>query len=359
MTAKNTPKIVRAIDVGHGNTKFVAYHKHGADIQCSMFPSIAPHSSGGNDLNGGVFQSLNTVRVEVQGVMYEVGKDARLAQDASYGRGFSDEYSLQDDYMALVRGCIFFMNAPHIDLLVVGLPVNTFDKYEKELKNRLIATHRVPAMVDGRPDPVKTVEVEIRDVRVLPQPIGAFFDYSITHQVYGRMKTQMNLLVDPGYYTLDWVVAQGVKIIKARSGAHAGGMSAVLSAMAEAIGRDIGVQLTDVSPIDEALRTGTNPYFFNKELDLSKYIGIGKEKARQFVSVMATNVGNKGVDIKNIILAGGGAQFFKEAIQNAFPQHELVVTKDPVFANVRGFQLAGEQFANQESFIKNREAATS
>lgn len=30
-----------------------------------------------------------------------------------------------------------------------------------------------------------------------------------------------------------------------------------------------------------------------------------------------------------------------------FPQHEIITTNDPVFANVRGFQRAGQQFSDQ------------
>jgi len=351
------PKIVRAIDVGYGNTKFIAYHKHGAPIQCSIFPSITPHASGGDDLNGGIFQRRNTVKIDIKGVIYEVGKDSRLAQDASYGRALTSDYSLSDAYMALVRGAIFYMGVPHIDLLVVGLPVNTYGVHETALAERLKGVHRIPELVDGQPSS-KTVEITVRDVRVLPQPIGAFFDYSISNNLYGRMKSQMNLLIDPGYYTLDWVVSHGVKTVNARSGAHSGGMSAILGAMGEAIGKDLGIQLTDYSAIDDALRTGTHPRFFNKEVDITKYIGLGKEKARQFVGVLATKVGGKGVDINNIILAGGGAEFFKDVIQESFPHHELVVTTDAVFANVRGFQLAGEQFANQDAFTAQRAAAT-
>lgn len=348
-------QIVRAIDVGYGNTKFVAYHKHGDNIQCSIFPSITPHASGGDDLNGGIFQRRNTVKIAINGVLYEVGKDSRLAQDASYGRALGADYSLTDPYMALVRGAIFYMSVPKIDLLVVGLPVNTYSLHEKELAERLVGTHEVPKLVDGLPSS-DTIEVEVRNVRVLPQPIGAFFDYSISNNLYGRMKSQMNLLIDPGYFTLDWVVSQGVKTVNARSGAHSGGMSAILGAMAEAISRDLGTQLTDFSAIDEAIRTGTKPCFYGKEFDMSKYIAIGKEKARQFIGVLATKVGNKGVDINNIILAGGGAEFFKDVIQESFPHHTLIVTKDPVFANVRGFQLAGEQFANQDAFTQQRAA---
>lgn len=262
--------IVRAIDVGYGNTKFVAFHKPGSAIQCSIFPSITPQASGGEDLNGGIFQRRNTVKIEIDGVTYEVGKDARLAQDASYGRALTADYSLSDAYMSLLRGAIFYMGVSKIDMLVVGLPVNTFQTHGAELAKRLKCAHKIPVNTNGQPSATETVEVEVLDVRVLPQPIGAFFDYSISNDLYSSMKSQMNLVIDPGFFTLDWVVSQGVKTVNARSGAHSGGMSAVLSAMAEAIGRDLGVQLNDASSIDHALRTGTKPMFFGKELDLAK-----------------------------------------------------------------------------------------
>lgn len=109
-------KMVRAIDIGYGNTKFVAGHSHGMEIQCSIFPSIASHAAAGANLGGGVFQRRNTVRVSVDDVVYEVGKDARLAQDASYGRALTPDYCLSDAYLALVRGAIFNMDVPNIDL---------------------------------------------------------------------------------------------------------------------------------------------------------------------------------------------------------------------------------------------------
>lgn len=340
--------IVRAIDVGYGNTKYVVFHERGEQVQCSLFPSTAPQAGASTDLSGGVFQKRNTVTVEVNGVSYEVGRDARLAQDASYGRVLDSKYSLSDVYLALVRGAISYMGVSHIDVLVLGLPVNTFDTYQETLAERMTGVHRVPSPTSS--DPSKTVEVEVRAVRVIPQPIGGFFDYAIRNNLYGRMKNQMNLLIDPGFYTLDWVVAHGVKMANARSGAHSGGMSAVLATMAEAIGRELGTQLNDYSLLDDAIRTGTSPRFFGKPFDIDRHIKIGKEKARQFVSVLANRVGNNGVDIDNIILAGGGAEFFKDLIQEKFPHHELVITDDPVFANVRGFQLAGEQYAASQSF---------
>ena len=50
-------------------------------------------------------------------------------------------------------------------------------------------------------------------------------------------------------------------------------------------------------------------------------------------------------DIKNIILVGGGAFFFRKAIKEAFPKHRIHELKDALYANVKGFQLAGVEFA--------------
>jgi hypothetical protein len=45
----------------------------GSDIQCGLFPSLAPQASTGPDLAAGLMQRRNTV-VEVEGVKYEVGR---------------------------------------------------------------------------------------------------------------------------------------------------------------------------------------------------------------------------------------------------------------------------------------------
>jgi plasmid segregation protein ParM len=106
------------------------------------------------------------------------------------------------------------------------------------------------------------------------------------------------------------------------------------------------VQLNSYSAIDDALRLGTPARFFGKDFDLTPFLGLGKEKARQFVSALASKVGVPN-DIDNILLSGGGASFFLEALQERFPRHQITFADEPVFANVRGFQRAGEQWARQ------------
>ena len=353
-SGKGSKLIVRAIDVGFGNTKFVDQHDHGADIVCSLIPSVAPQTSAGPDLSGGVIQRLNTVTVEVDGLSYEVGKDARLAQDSTYGRILDSAYPESAQYLALIRGALFYMRQDVIDMLVVGLPVNTIDTYHDILMQRLVGEHPVPVMIRGKDElwvPTnETKTVMVKKVKVKAQPVGAFFDYSIRNKLYNDMRTQMNLIIDPGFFTLDWVVAKGIKVLRARSDALPGGMSAILKAMAESIGSKIDAQITDVAVLDDAIRFGKQPKFYGKPFDMTEDIRIGKEKARQFVNVLANKVGNNGLDIDNIVLAGGGAAFFYDVIQEKFTKHKIVIAEDPVFSNVRGFQLAGEAWAKKAEF---------
>ena len=351
-------KVVRAVDVGYGNTKFVMEHEHGKEVVCSLFPSLAPHASHGADLGAGVLKRRNTVVVDVEGVRYEVGKDSHLAQDASHGRILDTTYPTSDPYLALVRGALFYMGEAEIDLLVLGLPVTNFMAYKDKITERVVGKHLIPnlkSMAMGDEASPEMVEVEVKKVAVFPQPLGAFFDYSIRENLYKDMKSQVNLIIDPGYFTLDWLLAQGIKPIDARSGGHDGGMSAILNTIGESVSKKVGARISDLSIIDNAIRTGKPPRFFGQEMDISEHINEGKAKARQFVSVLANKVGN-GIDVDNIILAGGGAEFFKEAIQDKFPKHRLIITKDPVFANVRGFQIAGEESMVRAEQMRDRAA---
>lgn len=330
--------IIKAVDVGYGNTKYSVLASD-KNIQCGMFPSIAPQASNGPDLSSGFLQRRNTVVVDVESVKYEVGKDALLAVDSTHGRVLDSDYCMSDAHLALLRGALYYMGAPKIDLLMLGLPVNTHKVYHEELAAKIKGVHPVPFRSGEQ-------ECVIENVCVLPQPIGAFFDHSIHSGQYEKMRAQKNLLIDVGFYTVDWVVAHGAKMEPNRSDAANGGMSAVMQTMAKSIGDEMGVQLTNLSQLEDALRTGTNPLFYGKEYDISEHIKVGKKKAEQFISTLANNVGD-GIDITNIVLAGGGADFFLDVVREKFSKHNIIIASDPVFANVRGFQRAGTTMVDQ------------
>jgi plasmid segregation protein ParM len=96
--------IVRAIDVGYRYTKWVAGVEDG-HVHCKCFPSVAPLETR-RDLAEALGRKRKTVVIEVDGLRYEVGPDALLAQETSPSQNMDDDFALTPEYLALVRGAL-------------------------------------------------------------------------------------------------------------------------------------------------------------------------------------------------------------------------------------------------------------
>lgn len=328
--------VVRAIDVGYGNTKFVMSAENG-NVRCSNFPSIAPVTSG-RDLAAALGRKRKTVEVSVGDLVYEVGPDAGLADDVFGTRQMDDDYVLTPEYLALARGALAYMRVPVIDLLVVGLPVCTFALKKASLERRLIGMHELGG---GR-------QVVVKKVKVLAQPHGALMNFALGDaEKFAVVKSQRNLIIDPGARTFDWLVSQGLKTVEKRSGSANRGMHDVLREFADQISKAESTMFKDYERIDCALRDGSRPIVFQKAYDLARHFPAARKVVQGAVTEMKRVV-QDGNDIDNILLGGGGAFFFKPIIQEAFPRHKLQELKDGVYANVIGFQLAGMESLRQE-----------
>lgn len=336
--------IVRAIDVGYGNVKFTTSHDDAfGKIECSQFPSRSP-IAGDKGIAAGLLQGRKTVVVDVNGTNYEVGYDVVKAQGTFDETSvLNKDFCLSDAYMARLKGALAYIKmdasftGDNLALLVLGLPVSTFrnEQLRNKLKQRVLGTHDLP---DG-----KVIKVE--RVLVMPQPMGAYFEYAFEHSMFEKMQEQNNLIIDPGFLTFDWLMSAGLVPIDARSDSVNRGMSSVLKAVAEESKRKEGWE-TDVSLLvkllEEHFRLGRPYNVYGVERDVSNYIGPGKAIINEAVAALGNSVGD-GADIQNIILSGGGAVLYLDAIKEKFKHHKIIVMENPVFSNVRGFQLAGEQ----------------
>lgn len=323
-------KIVRAIDVGYGNTKFVTSRGVEDQIQCSLMPSIAPLPIKGSQIST---KGSDTVIVEVNGAEFEVGPGAYKAIRKNYSRTLDYSFSKSDTYTALLKGALYFMDVEHIDLLVLGLPVKMHD--DKALTNELTNRFKGPINVaNGR-------KINIEEVWVLPQPAGGLFDYGNSVDVFDKIQNEINILIDPGYYTFDWWTSRGIDERHAFCGSYEGGVSAYLSAIAEQLGADLKIQIDEFKAIDDAILNNKPVRFYGNEYDIKKYLPNANKIVEESISALARSIGD-GRTIDNMILVGGGAHIFEDALKNKFPNHNIVIPKDQVYSNVRGFQYAGE-----------------
>src|SRR5574337_809957 len=324
--------IVRAVDVGSGNTKFVTAAA-GTDSRCASFPSVA-YPSSDDSPSWPASDRKKTVCIPIGPLFYEVGPDVSLAADTFRAKQLHDEYTETPEYMALLRGALSMMKLSRIDLLVVGLPVALFAVKKAALEKAMAGRHGTGG---GK-------AVTVGKALVVAQPQGALVHYASEHQKMAEIGTEQSLVIDPGSRTFDWLVCRGMRLVQKQSSSINRGMSDVLRLLAAEISKDIGTPYRDYDAIDLALRTGKAPVIFQKPYDMKRHLPIAESVAQQAVSTMRQWIETP-ESLQNIILVGGGAFLFKKAVKAAFPKHRIHEVKEPLYANVRGFQLAGQNYA--------------
>lgn len=325
--------VVRALDLGWGYTKYSFRDPLEDTLGFASFPSLAPRHAG-VDLSMSILGRRDTKVVDVDGTAYEVGPDSADLDSTDASRNLNDQYIHTEQYKAVFLGALAYMAEPQIDLLVVGLPLSNMHNAAK-LKAMVVGKHRVNA----------DLTVEVKDALVLPQPLGGlYYCFSLAKQKpeFEFLREEMNLVIDPGFLTFDFLLSNGEKVVDNRSGAHTGGVSKVLRALAESISEKHGIRYENLGALDTGLRRRKIRINGAVE-DLEPHIRNTRAVLEGTVGYMRNLVGS-GTDIDNIILLGGGSHIFRRTIEQYFPNHPLHILEDAQMANAKGFQLAGEQY---------------
>lgn len=329
-----TPPVILAMDLGWGYTKFSRYlDKEAGTVEYLSFASLAPRHTG-VDLSMSILGKRDTVVVNVDGTRYEVGPDSVDLDTNDASRNLNDQYIHTEQYKAVFYGTLAYMNETEIDLLVVGLPLSNMQNASK-LKDLVVGVHKI--------SDDKTVTV--KDALVLPQPLGGLY-YCMSQRdkkpEFEFLDEEMNLVIDPGFLTFDFLLSNGEKIVENRSSAHTGGVSKVLRAIGESISTKFGIKYENFSAIDKGLRR--RKIKINGETEeLTEHIRNTRSVLEAPVNYMRNIVGD-GSDIDNIILLGGGSNIFQKTIEQYYPKHKLIVLENPQMANVEGYFLAGMKY---------------
>lgn len=329
--------IVRAVDVGFGNTKFVTGVSgrgvKASEIRCASFPSRAyPSPRDPSKALGS--EGRKTFAIPIDGLFYEVGPDVMLAADDFRATEIHGDYIGSPQYLALARGALRMMRVDVIDLLVVGLPVAAFAAKKTALEK----------LMTGRHDLGGGKTVLVHKALAMAQPNGALIDYATQHDKVEAMEHEQSLVIDPGSRTFDWLVARGMKLSYKQSYSVERGVSNILQLIADDIGQEIGQPYTNLDGIDWALRTGKSLTVYQRQYNPARMRPMVEIIARDAVAAMMRRIGGA-FNVQHVILAGGGAFLFKKAVKQAFSAHEILEVKEPVFANVRGYQIAGTNYA--------------
>lgn len=332
------PPVIRAIDVGFGYTKFSTLGEIDSEsdkpsLVYKSFPSIAPRASKIEDSDLSFINERDTIIVKIDGTDYEVGPDSLLLETSDTTRTLNEQYIHTAQYKALTYGALAYINEPVLDLLVVGLPVSNYASHHEALKKSLLGEHKIN----------ESFTCVVKNVLVVYQPLGGLtycMSLSKTTLEEADLSSSMNLIIDPGFLTVDFLLANGNKIIEKKSDAHQGGVSRILNAIAESISKKIGKKYENYNAIDKALKR-RKLKISGKEESLDDHIKNTKSVIESPIIYMKNIIGD-GSDVDNIILLGGGANIFEKTLRDHFKDHEIIVIEDPSFANVKGYQILGE-----------------
>lgn len=330
----------RAIDVGYGWTKFTVgelRNQNGVlDVAVDAFQS-APFPKPITIDTAGLARGPRLWTVRVKGQDMAVSEaPAMLAGGASL-RVRGDNYVNTTAYEVCMAAAVKSMNLNHIDHLVVGTPVGNFDHVRAVLQDK----YRDGIRFDDR-------HVAIGSLRVIVQPVGGLIWHYLATQRGGEIKGVNRLLVDVGYGTLDWVVANGLVVNGSRSGSASFGVSSFIEG-AYGVVRDgrsgIDKDATLLDGLDGLLVRGIPMYYRGKKWERSDLEEMIAPKAQQAVQSILSHIGDAGT-LQSVVLMGGGAPLYQTALASAFHPLEVEVISAARYANVKGFQAVAERGHN-------------
>jgi plasmid segregation protein ParM len=250
-------------------------------------------------------------------------------------RTVDESYPFTPEYRALFLASLEATGASKIERLVTGLPVNQALSPETRAKlaERMTGTHYIRP---GR-------QVEVEQVIVTPQPGGALalvqYDPGVSSSQGGFSAEDVVIVVDPGYFSVDWLVFhKGIRREASFSTSKAG--EVILRKTAERLSAQAGTVIPQAR-VERAVRDG-RPTLQQGTLVL-QHLPVIEQAAREVVSENLRTIRArvrevaKAQGIDTILVTGGGARWFAPALAEAFPTARLVVPPDPVMANAVGF----------------------
>jgi len=338
-------KTIVAIDVGYGNTK-VCWQRNGEARKQFIFTSQVQTINEPVETIPGM-AAPDRVQVNLHDKYFLVGPDV-----AGYGSTqLNSDYANSDGYKALVIGALHYVMKTEaiplheIDCLVLGLPVSEYKDKKRVLENRFTGRFSVPT-IRGLSHLGESISVHIKKVAVIPQPIGSLYHFVIKSDDPTNL-SKKNLVIDPGYLTVDWLLSEGLKPKLEHSGAFNGGVSAILKEVVKAYKNKTKMNIS-LHDADKALQTGTIN-LYGEPTDFEPYQKIAHQKAKELVSVLMGEIdgSNKtGANWDNIVITGGGAPYFAKAMSEVF-KGKFHVMDHPVMGNVQGFCEYGQHLMDQ------------
>jgi len=222
---------------------------------------------------------------------------------------------------------------------VVGLPVNVFQAPDAAataaaVRRWLVGEHL--AEINGRP-----FALRIRSVKVMPQPLGAFFAWGLDESgKWVRSPADFRArvaVVDVGFNTLDIFALEAGEVIQQFTQGATVGVRRAAERLANLMRVRVGWAPT-LREADAYLRD-------NGEDDAARQ--ALESAASEIVTFCEQALGDTAPLLRAVILCGGGVAYrpIRERLERRFPN--AVVPADPIAANAIGLARFGARMARR------------
>lgn len=320
-------KFILGLDIGYSNLKIVCGTE--SKRERHILPvGAAPSRLMPKDLRGG---AADAIYVSIEDETYVAGVEPSRLQ--SWERELHETYTETKSYKALFYAALLMSGSPKIDILVTGLPVDQFkdESFRKRLEGLMKGVHQVSPKVS----------VEVAEVIVVPQPAGAYLhavssvDKSEIIEMFDDGRT---LIIDPGFYSVDWVSFAGGEIQYDYSGTSQEAMSSLIEYASALIQNDYGFKPT-TETIEKAIRNRKDYIFLSSQkVTLEPYLSrASADVAEVALTAMKRTLRKDDMNPDVVVIAGGGSHFYEQAARSVYPKAQVVVPNNPVMAIAEGY----------------------
>ena len=321
--------VVVGLDIGYSNLKCVA-GVCGMHPRLQVMPAVAaPEAHVAVRLQADAGQSPQGIAVSLDGRRWIAGVPP--ARVSGWQRALHEDYVASDSYRALLLAALQVIGVERIDRLVTGLPVAQAMEptHRERLRARLQGRH---ALADGA--------VEVAEVRVIAQPVGAFVDLLMQADapLVERISAGTVLVIDVGFFSVDWSVLVNGDLRQTTSGTSLQAMSVLIDAAAERLRTERGGKAA-LAAIEQALAQRRSAILLHGDwVELAPYL----QRAARAVGPLALealrrDLRHEQTNADLLLLTGGGAALFEPVVRAVFPEAPLRLSVDPLAANARGY----------------------
>jgi PRTRC genetic system protein D len=340
---------VGALDVGHGCIKGIV--QVGDEVlRQFVYASFVVRLREAQTYN----KSLRVVPIKARGDIFLVGPDAWRIGDHRYDtRLRSREYPSSTGYQAHCEGGIAFMEQAELDVLAVALPLSTIDDEADNLERLLRGTHYVPNPATGGRELMRVI---VHNVIVISQPVAALLGAVGSHP---ELAEGWVLAVDPGFHTIDYLLAHNLEPNHAHSGVIEAGACEFLDRLSLHVEDQFAKAYPSVRGglglprhrFEQALASGATILKTPQgDLDLSSALVSADQLLDDYWTTIISDQASL-QDIQHVVIAGGLADRFARVFHKRHPTHTMpliAAAPEPQFAVARGLLAVAIDYYNEQ-----------